>query len=380
MKKIAIVRGSNLNKFEMQSYEPLVDSFDITAFTSTKHRYEIDNLAFPVTQLLSPAEQLRRLQGLHRFIRRRVGNEDYLMNLGRHLKGFDLVHTAEIYTGYTQQAIRAKERGWVKKVVATIWENVPFLELQDFTRKPQDNWRKIDHFCAVSQRSKEMLMLYGIDEDCITVVTPGVDTDRFRPQSKEKLRGQLSLPTSSRIILSVGRMVWEKGFESVIIAFKKLAESNPRENLHLVLIGTGPEENKIKQLLRELKIEETSTFSPHRPYSEMPLYHAAANFFIIPSASTPIWQEQVGMVYLEAMASGSVVIGGLSGSVSEIIGEAGVLVQPVDWYDIYQKVQDLLNNPSKVNTLQQRGRRWVEQKYSTRVASEKLRLLYKEVL
>lgn len=380
MKKIALVRGPNLNKFEMQSYEPLADSFDITAFTSTKHRYEIGDLAFPVVRLLSPAEQGRRLQGLHRLIRKRIGNEDYLLNLGQHLKGFDLVHTAEIYTGYTQQAIWAKKRGGVKKVVATVWENVPFLELSDPTRKPQDNWREIDHFCAVSQRSKEMLMLYGINENRITVITPGIDTDRFRPQPKEKLRKQLSLPPSSRIIFSVGRMVWEKGVASVVIAFKKLTESNPWENLHLVLIGTGPEEDKIKQLLQKLKIEENTTFFLRRPYEGIPLYHAAADFFILPSAPTPIWQEQVGMVFLEAMASGSVVLGGLSGSIPEIIGEGGILVQPADWYGIYQKVQDLLNNPSKMDTLGRKGRQRVEQKYSIKAASEKLRLMYKKVL
>lgn len=55
-KKIAIIRGPNLNKWEMQNYEPLSGEFDITGYTTFRHLYDINSIKFPVKKLHSISE------------------------------------------------------------------------------------------------------------------------------------------------------------------------------------------------------------------------------------------------------------------------------------------------------------------------------------
>jgi glycosyltransferase involved in cell wall biosynthesis len=66
------------------------------------------------------------------------------------------------------------------------------------------------------------------------------------------------------------------------------------------------------------------------PYDEMPGVHNLADIFVLPSGFVRGWQEQFGMVLVESMASGRAVVSTLSGSIPEVVGDAGVLVQPED--------------------------------------------------
>ncbi len=114
----------------------------------------------------------------------------YLFGLENLLKGFDLVHSAETYFHYTQQCLNAKKRGYVKKVIATVYENIPFNNEGIWGRRAfkARARRELDHIVAISQKAKEALILEGADPKKILVIGHYIDTKRFFPKPRVRAK------------------------------------------------------------------------------------------------------------------------------------------------------------------------------------------------
>ncbi len=135
-KKVAIIRGRNLNKWEMQNYIPLQDQFELEAFTSKNSRFDLKEINLPVTRLKCPDELFEKVRGYQRIVKQILpdfpgkqsligySGADRLVGLEEKLNGFHIAHTAEVNNAYTVQAVQAKLAGKVKHVVVTVWENI----------------------------------------------------------------------------------------------------------------------------------------------------------------------------------------------------------------------------------------------------------------
>src|SRR5690606_14251241 len=88
----------------------------------------------------------------------------------------------------------------------------------------------------------------GLDKEMLDVIPFGVETEFFRP---------LDIPNDENVfqLLSVGYLIERKGFEYLIMAMKEVLEKY--SNTRLNIIGSGPLENKLKNLIKELELEET---------------------------------------------------------------------------------------------------------------------------
>src|SRR5258708_1740782 len=170
--KIAIVRGKFLNQYEMQSYKPLTDSYDLTAFGSVTAFHTQFN--FPTVKLFSPLD-LPRFPYKTQLLNRLFRDAQYLFGLEHALAKFDIVHTAETYFHFTNQCLDAKQKGYVKKVIVTVWENIPYNNEGILGRVEikQRVLKDADHFIAVSERAKNALVLEGAHASKISVVSPG---------------------------------------------------------------------------------------------------------------------------------------------------------------------------------------------------------------
>ena len=219
----------------------------------------------------------------------------------------------------------------------TVWENRPLVGEDN---PKQGQFKKIvlqntDLFHAVTERAKESLILDGAPVEKIRVLPYGVDLERFRRREKDG---------EDIVILSVGRLVWEKGFDHILFAAKKLLQDPevPAERLKFLIVGDGPRREILERQIQKLDLEKNVTLIRHLPYEEMPKIHASADIFLLPSLPIPSGQEQFGIVFVEAMACGKPVVAGRSGSIPEVIGEAGVLVQPGDMLSIAQALKELI--------------------------------------
>ena len=120
---IKIIRGAFLNPFEIQNYYPLREKFNIEVISSKNPISDKINL--PLKKLYSPTD-LPAFPFKYPILNRIFGDAQQLYGLHKAIAGADIVHVAETYFGYVRQAIRAKRRGLVKKVISTVWETIPF--------------------------------------------------------------------------------------------------------------------------------------------------------------------------------------------------------------------------------------------------------------
>ncbi len=385
--KIGIVRGGSLNKFEMQNYEPLTKYYDIIAFHSSCNLFDIQDIKIQKRQLIS-------LEGLlgskickvlkHPF--RVIGCPEYMCGLEKELKSVDIVHTAETFNAYSYQAIKAKKKYGIKVIVRQA-ENIPFLHENHPVRKmfKKEVIESADFFTADSLRAKNALMLEGVPEEKIEVIPLGINTDKFKPRKpNHKLIEEIGIHEDDFIILFIGRLVWEKGIYDLVYALKKLLIdpdiSNMSTTIKLLIRGEGPEEQRIKKLIDNLYLSKHVIFVKSLPYYELNCLYNLSDIFVLPSIPTKGWQEQFGFVLIEAMATETPVISTLSGSIPEVVGNAGLLVQPNDFLSLYRAIKKLVLDEKLTVNYGVEGRKRVIKNFDSRENARKWKTIFESLI
>jgi phosphatidyl-myo-inositol dimannoside synthase len=198
------------------------------------------------------------------------------------------------------------------------------------------------------------------DVNKLVQIAPGIDVDHFVPTDSSELRAQLGL-TDKSVIISVGRLVHRKGQDKLISALPAIRAAVP--NVHLVLVGVGPHQKYLENLVAKLNIADCVTFIGRINYSELPKYICVGDIFAMPSRSRffGLEVEGLGIVYLEASSCGLPVVGGKSGGAPDavLVGETGVVVDGTDTSEIAGACIDLLNNPELCALMGATGRTWI---------------------
>lgn len=376
--KVAIIRGKFLNAYEMQLFEELTDRYDITAFGSLSPYHE--KFCFPVVKLPSPMDipEFPKKMGI---LNRLYTDAHYLYGLEEKLKGFDIVHSAETYFHYTQQALTAKKKGYIKRVIATVLENIPFNNEGIWGRKTfkKRAREELDHLVALTQRSKETLLLEGAREDKITVISHAISTTRFT-LGKNHFQN-IGKDKRDRTILFSGRLEMYKGVYEILYAAKLLLmdPSLKRYNVTFVFVGDGSEKKNMQLLERELGIE-SHVVHRQAPYSTMPEEYQAADIFTAPSKPTDTYQEQYCTALLEAQASALPIITTFSGGIPENIGDAGILVGPGDVYSLKEALKSFILSPKLRVEYAKKARERAEKIHSTKIVATKMDTLYQSLL
>jgi len=237
------------------------------------------------------------------------------------------------------------------------------------------NFARAEKVITISNFTKGRLIEIGIPEKKIAVIHPGVDPAKFNPElSPAEIRKRFNLE-NKRVILTVSHLVKRKGHHNVLKTLPQVLEKIP--NLIYLIIGKGTEEEKLKGVVKDLKLEDKVIFAGKVKEEELPLYYGACDLFIMPSYEIKEKGdvEGFGIVYLEAGASGKPVIGGYSGGVPDAIidGETGLLVDPLNINQIAEALVKLLTNPEFSRKLGEKGRKRVEQELNWQEMAKKIK-------
>lgn len=373
--KVAVVRGRHLNHFELQTLEPLLQKVDFTGFASLTaiHR----EYPFPVHFLSSPIDVAYMLAKLGLRPRLSLGvlnrifiDTQYLWRLEEKLLGFDIAHTADTYYHFTAQCLIAKRQGYVKKVVATVWENIPFNNEGIRGRRflKQRAIREIDFFIATTHQAKDTLIEEGCDPRKIKVIYPGIDLTRFKPVIKKR---------QPEAILFVGRLVNEKGIWTIFEAFKKLHKKHP--TLRLRFCGEGEEQSRLMIAIKKSNLEQAISVSPVS-YDEMPQVYSEADIFVLASESTRYWKEQFGMVLVEAMASGLPVVATRSGAIPEVVEDAGLLIGEGNVDQLESALDKIIRNEKVRKEIQTKGIARSKKMFDAKKNSRHILKVYEQLL
>ncbi len=202
--------------------------------------------------------------------------------------------------------------------------------------------------------AKDIERYVSIPKEKISVIYLGVG-DKFRIITSTKLlentRFRLRLP--EEYLLHVGDVNFNKNIDGILRAFTFMRKTNP--SLYLVFIGVGfvnpsPELNKIIKLIAQLSLSKYILRIGHVSEEELVCVYNLAAIYLQPS-----FAEGFGLPVLEAMACGVPVVSSARDSLSEILGDSGLVIDPTNYEGIAGKVSELIKDKSKREKLIQKG-------------------------
>jgi glycosyltransferase involved in cell wall biosynthesis len=234
--------------------------------------------------------------------------------------------------------------------------------------------KNADRVITVSKKTMEYVRKLGADKSKTSVIYNGVDIDTFHPANKSESRKKLGLPKNRKIILSVRRLVYKNGLDTLIESVPLVARNHP--DALFVVAGKGPSKKLIEDRIKELGIEDDIKLTGFVPDNLLPVYYDAANYFVLPSASG----EGLPLVLLEAMACGLPVIATTVGGTPEIIKHMknGVLVPPRNPEAMARAISKLLSEERLGPAIGEEARRNVEDRFTWEKNLLQLQDIYSE--
>ncbi|MEV7246825.1 MULTISPECIES: glycosyltransferase family 4 protein [unclassified Streptomyces] len=211
----------------------------------------------------------------------------------------------------------------------------------------------------------------------MTQLPPGVDEKTFHPDSGgDEVRARLGL-TERPVVVCVSRLVPRKGQDTLIRAMPRILAAEP--DAVLLIVGGGPYERDLRRMARETGVEASVRFTGAVPWAELPAHYGAGDVFAMPCRTRRggLDVEGLGIVYLEASATGLPVVAGDSGGAPDAVldGETGWVVRGGEPAEAAERITALLGDAGLRRRMGERGRQWVEERWRWDLLAEKLRAL-----
>ena len=323
-RRVVVLRGTAVNPWDLRPLELLGPDYDVQVLEPPNNGYDASSLAVRREPVGTLGGKLPG--GRAGALATRALGERYL-GLADKLRGADVVHAAELGYWFSAQAARLRdELGF--RLVLTVWETLPFADAYRNIRTRRYRRQTLaaaDLFLATTERARDALLLEGARPDRSRVAPPGIDVARFAAA-----RVAAPPPGGGHLVLSIGRLVWEKGHQDLLRAVA-LLRSRGRDDVRVLIVGVGPEEARLRAVAADLGIAERVEFRGWIPNHELPSVYASASARVLASLPTPFWEEQFGMVLAEAMAAHVPVVAAASGAIPEVVGGSGTLFAAGDW-------------------------------------------------
>ncbi|GGS55176.1 glycosyl transferase family 1 [Planobispora rosea] len=233
------------------------------------------------------------------------------------------------------------------------------------------------------------LLATVIPEEKLVRLTPGVDTEVFSPDVR-RVRplpspggpgarpGEDGLPGGGPVVVCVSRLVPRKGQDTLIRAWPRVLRAVP--GARLLLVGGGPYRRRLERLVASLGLRSSIVLTGPVDGADLPRYFALGDVFAMPCRTRlgGIDVEGLGIVYLEASASGLPVLAGSSGGAPDAVlpGETGLVVDGASPDAVADALVELLGDPARARAMGARGRAWAAREWSwERVAARFTELL-----
>ncbi|MFI0795426.1 glycosyltransferase family 4 protein [Micromonospora rubida] len=205
--------------------------------------------------------------------------------------------------------------------------------------------------------------LHGVTE--LHRLAPGVDVETYHPSvDGEPVRARLGL-AGRPVVVCVSRLVPRKGQDMLIRALPAIRRRVP--GTALLVVGGGPYRGTLEKLVRQTGVERDVVFTGSVPSADLPAHYAAGDVYAMPcrTRNRGLDVEGLGIVYLEASATGLPVVAGDSGGAPDAVreGETGYVVSGHDVAQLADRVATLLADRDLARQFGAAGRAWVEREW-----------------
>ncbi|RKD32279.1 glycosyltransferase family 4 protein [Thermohalobacter berrensis] len=270
------------------------------------------------------------------------------------------------------------------KVIVTVYDMVyklhpETMDKRNFNRLDKELKRsveKADKIITISKNSKkEIIKFLDVSEEKVEIVHPGIDIKLynrdFNREEINKVREKYKLP--EKYILYLGTLEPRKNISTIIKAYQNLLKKYDT-NIYLVIAGKkGWMYKEIFKKVKDYGIEKKVIFTGYVDEEDKPLIYKMSKAFVFPSL-----YEGFGMPVLEAMSAGVPVITSNTSALPEVVGNAGLLVNPKSTKELTNAIIKVIEDRNSRNKMVQEGIRQ-SKKFSWKRSAEKLLQVYREV-
>ncbi len=239
---------------------------------------------------------------------------------------------------------------WLKKKF-----NIPYvvftyaMEIEVWAKTERKKLERVlqnaDRVVYINEETKKSLIGFGVTDQQLVKIWPGVDDRFFNPISdSEKARIKEKYVLPEKYIFTLTRLIPRKGVDVLIEGYK-----NVNTDVQLVIAGTGPQEKALKELVQTLNLQDRVKFLGYVPDEDLPALYSGATVFALPPKKDPEDIEGFGIVYMEAAACGLPAIGTLVGGIPEAVvhNQTGILVQPDNPQAVTEAITAFLTDENK---------------------------------
>ena len=205
------------------------------------------------------------------------------------------------------------------------------------------------------------------------VIPFGVDIKKYKPGiNGDYLKKTFGIPQGAKVLFSLQRLDNWKRVDVILKAFKSILK---QMDVYLIIGGKGPEKNNLMRMADEMGISARTIFTGYILSDELPFFYAMADLFVFHSI-----YETLGMVLIQAMASGKPVISVNNTAIPEVIehNKTGILVDPLDPEQLATAVTKLLRDEKSMERFARNGRQIASEKYDWNQIAEKYEEIFSQ--
>jgi len=230
-----------------------------------------------------------------------------------------------------------------------------------------------DYYIAISHKIKAVLVDDGIADRRIFVVHSGIDPERFKSATGDRLRSEFDIKDSEKIVINVAHLAGHKGQKYLVRAIPLVLAKLP--DTRFFIVGQGELLDELAALAASLGLKRELVFTGFR--SDVGAFYKIADLYVMSSI-----EEGLGTAVLDAMAAGKPVVVTAAGGLPEIVsdGKTGRLVDPADPAALAEGIIDLLTHPELADAMAAEGRARVQQCFSIQAMVDKNIEVYRKIL
>ncbi len=217
------------------------------------------------------------------------------------------------------------------------------------------------HITTICDGLRQDLISRGIDGNKITLIPNAVHPESFKfdQSANSELISKLGLKEKT-ILGFIGSFYAYEGLDLVLNALAKIKEQI--SDVHLLLVGGGPQEENLNQQVKDLQLEDIVTFTGRVPHSEVQDYYNLVDILVYARHKMRLTDLVTPLKPLEAMAQGKMFIASDVGGHKELIedGVTGTLFKADDTDSLIAAIEKLISNKDSWQKIKENGREFVE--------------------
>jgi len=286
------------------------------------------------------------------------------------LQGYDIIHCQYGPNGNLGAILR--KLGIKGKLVTTFHGYDIRAGLKGRPQVYRHLFEEGDCFIAVSRYNYEKLIRLGVNREKIVYLPVGIDLRQFPYRRSERTGNDKVLR-----LITVARLVEEKGLQFGIRAVHRLVRRHPALAVRYDIIGAGPLHDELASLVRTLELENVVHLLGPQSQPQILQSLQGSDIFLLPSLA-----EALGVVLMESQAVGLPVVATATGGTGDVVldDKSGFLVPPGDDDALAEKLEYLVTHPARWVPMGMVGRKHIEENFDVHRLNDRLVAIYKDLL